>query len=274
MEKQITVWISSVLLLASLNFSQAKVISTYFEVGGKLTLRPTVTETIDNILWKYNGNLLAEWVKGEVELLYYDKYKGRTTLNITSGQLEINNMVKDDVGSYTVEINNKVHGQSYDVKWITRVRKPSVVLRTLTCGPDSGSCLFTCEVKEADSLRDAEPIEYSWKMGEKAWETMTKDVNITSDQTKKESIKTVSCRISNPVSLEDSQLKENPMYTEPPPPPTPVGLIVGCTLCVLILIVAAAFGLLWIFNRELALRLTRQCGCGNDNLLSDEERGQ
>lgn len=169
MEKQITVWISSVLLLASLNFSEAQVIPEYFEVGGKLTLRPTVTETITNILWKFNGNLLAEWVLGDAEPFYNDKYNGRTTLNTATGQLEINNMANDDVGWYTVEINNKIHGQSYVVKWITKVPKPIVLFRSLTCGPDSESCSVTCYGKEAGSLSDAEPIQYSWKMGEKDW---------------------------------------------------------------------------------------------------------
>uniref|UniRef100_A0A671W179 Ig-like domain-containing protein n=1 Tax=Sparus aurata TaxID=8175 RepID=A0A671W179_SPAAU len=205
MEKQITVWIGAVLLLAALNCSEAQVISEYFVVGSKLDLRPTVTETITDILWRYNGNLVAEWVQGEVELLYYDKYKDRTTLKTATGQLVINNMEKDDVGSYTVDINNKAHGQSYDVKWITRVRKPSVLLRTLTCGPDSESCLFTCEVKEADSLSDAGPIEYSWKIGEKDWKTTTNDITVTSDQTDTESIETISCRMKNPVSQEDSE---------------------------------------------------------------------
>uniref|UniRef100_A0A671W3N5 Immunoglobulin V-set domain-containing protein n=1 Tax=Sparus aurata TaxID=8175 RepID=A0A671W3N5_SPAAU len=152
--KPITVWIGAVLLLASLNCSEAQIIRTYFEVGGNLTLRPTVTETITNILWRYNGNLLAEWVKNEVDLLYYDKYKGRTTLNTATGQLEINNMEKHDVGMYTVEINYKVHSQSYEVRWITRV-------------------------------------------------TTTKYSTVTSGQTETEPIKTVSCRMKNPVSQED-----------------------------------------------------------------------
>uniref|UniRef100_A0A671XA93 Immunoglobulin V-set domain-containing protein n=1 Tax=Sparus aurata TaxID=8175 RepID=A0A671XA93_SPAAU len=140
MEKQITVWIGAVLLLASLNCSEAQVIPTYFEVGGTLDLRPTVTETITDILWKYNENLLAEWVKDEAELLYFDKYQGRTTLNTATGQLVINNMDKDDVGMYTVERNNRVHGQSYDVRWITRVPKPIV--------SDHGLCRWVKNMSE------------------------------------------------------------------------------------------------------------------------------
>uniref|UniRef100_A0A671XAA1 Ig-like domain-containing protein n=1 Tax=Sparus aurata TaxID=8175 RepID=A0A671XAA1_SPAAU len=214
MEKQITVWISAVLLLASLKFSEAKIISEYFEVGGKLTLRPTVKETITNILWKYNGNLLAEWVKNEVDLLYYDKYQNRTTLNTATGQLVINGMKKDDVGMYTVEINNKVHGQSYDVKWITRVPKPTVVFRPLTCGPDSESCSVTCDGKEPGSLSDAEPIQYSWKIGEKDWKTTTNDITVTSAETVSD--EKISCRMTNPISQEDSELKKNPLFNVNP----------------------------------------------------------
>ena len=172
-----------------------------------------MNETITSIVWKINGNLVAEWVKDAIELDYYDKYKGRTTLNTATGQLVITKMQKDDVGSYTVEINTKVHIQSYDVKWITRVPKPIVVFRSLTCGQNSENCSVTCDVKEPASLRDAEPIQYSWKMGEKDWKTMTKDVNITSAQNETESIETISCRMKNPVSQEDSEPLENPLYT-------------------------------------------------------------
>ncbi|XP_036980839.1 SLAM family member 7-like [Acanthopagrus latus] len=212
MEKQITVWFGAGLLLAGLNFSQAQVIPTYFEVGGKLDLRPTVTETITNILWKFNGNVLAEWVKDQVELFYYEKYKDRTTLNTTTGKLVIGKMGKDDAGVYTVEINNKVHGQSYNAKWITRVTKPTVVFRPLTCGNESESCSVTCDGKEPESLTDAEPIDYSWKIGEKDWKMMKKDITITSAETETESIREISCRMKNPVSQEDSEPKVNPLF--------------------------------------------------------------
>ena len=261
MEKQITVWISSVLLLASLNFSQAQRIPEYFEDGGTITLGPTVSETIGSIVWKFNGNLVAEWVKDAIELDYYDKYKGRTTLNTATGQLVITKMQKDDVGSYTVEINNKVHSQSYDVKWITRVPKPTAVFRPLTCGPDSESCSVTCEGKEAASLSDAEPIQYSWKIGDKAWETKTMEVTITRDQTQKESIKTISCRMENRVSQEDSGLTVNPMYTEPSPSSSPTaGIIIGVLLAA-----AAAVGFgVWKFRPDLLPGCMTKCGGGND----------
>ncbi|XP_073337584.1 CD48 antigen-like [Pagrus major] len=214
MEKQITFWLGAVLLWAALDCSQARqVIPSYFEVGGNLELRPTVTETITNILWKYNGNLLAEWVKDEVELTYYDKYKGRTTLDPVSGRLEVRNMNKGDQGLYTVEINNRVHDQSYTVKVITKVPKPSVELRTLTCNPDSEKCLLSCDGKEPESLTEAEPIEYSWKMGDKDWKKMTKDITITSAETRHD--KTITCRMKNPVSQEESEPVNNPVYKEP-----------------------------------------------------------
>ncbi|XP_073337587.1 uncharacterized protein [Pagrus major] len=273
MEKQITFWLGVVLLWAALDCSQAGVIPSYFEVGGNLELRPTVTETITNILWKYNSYLLAEWVKDEVNLTYYDKYNGRTTLDPVSGRLVIKNLNKADEGLYTVEINNRVHDQSYTVKVITKVPKPSVVVRTLTCNPDSEKCLLSCDGKEPESLTEAEPIEYSWKMGEKDWEKMTKDINITSAETRH--VKTISCRmknlvsqkesepVKNPVNQEDSEPEENLLCKEPDSGGLGgliAGIIAGGVVGVvgtLVVVAVAAFGL-WKCKPDLIRGLIAQ----------------
>ncbi|XP_073337617.1 T-lymphocyte surface antigen Ly-9-like [Pagrus major] len=263
MEKRITFWLGAVLLWAALDCSQAGVIPSYFVVGGNLELRPTVTETITNILWKYNGNLLAEWVKDEVELTYYDKYNGRTTLDPVSGRLEVTKMIKGDQGLYTVEINNRVHDQSYDVKSITKVPKPSVVVRTLTCNPESESCLLSCDGKDPETLKEAEPIEYSWKMGDKDWEKKTKDVTITSAETGQD--KTITCRMKNPVSEQDSETVTNPMYKEPVITGLGSGMIAGIVFgLLLILALVVVFVLLWKFKPDLIARLICQRRRGID----------
>ncbi|XP_074503202.1 SLAM family member 9-like [Sebastes fasciatus] len=205
-----------VLLMAVLNVAVTEdtVTKMYFEDGDSLTLevRPAYTTPIINILWKFNGNLLAEWVKDLVPLGYYPRIEGRANLTIETGQLIINNMSKNDEGVYSVGINDRVQSESYHAKFIKKVQKPKVVVRPLICGADFESCKFSCD----SDTTEAEPITYSWKMGGGEWKVLGKDINITS--TKDSGVKTFTCRMKNPVSQEESDPEPNPLYKEPTEP--------------------------------------------------------
>ncbi|XP_039638953.1 T-lymphocyte surface antigen Ly-9-like [Perca fluviatilis] len=184
------------LLLAALNFAlaQDEVTPTYFKDGGELTLdvRPPPPEPLYNILWIINGNLVAEWIKDQVTgsvlvpLTYYRPFNGRTTLDVTTGRLVINNMTKADMGLYSVEVNNKVQNERYNAVLMKEVPQPEVVAPE-TCSPALDNCTLTCD---ADTT-DAGPVTYSWKMGDGEWKESGKEMTIT-------------CRIKNPVSEKES----------------------------------------------------------------------
>ncbi|XP_037637723.1 uncharacterized protein LOC119495393 isoform X4 [Sebastes umbrosus] len=201
-------------LLAVLNVAVTEdtVTTVYFTYGGELTLkvRPAFPGHINNILWKFNGNLLAEWVEYLVLVLRYEpRIKRRTALTIETGQLIINNMRKDDEGVYSVLINDRVQSERYNATLIEKVQKPKVWLRPLICGADFESCGFSCD----SDTTEAEPITYSWKKGDGEWEVSGKDITITS--TDDSGMKTFTCRMENPVSREESDPEHNPLYKEP-----------------------------------------------------------
>ncbi|XP_074503196.1 CD48 antigen-like [Sebastes fasciatus] len=201
-------------LLAVLNVAVTEdtVTPVYFTDGGDLTLkvRPAFPGHINNILWKFNGNLQAEWVEYLVLVLRYEpRIKRRTALTIETGQLIINNMRKDDEGVYSVEINDRVQSERYNATLIEKVQKPKVWLRPLICGADFESCRFSCD----SDTTEAEPITYSWKKGDGEWEVSGKEITITS--TDDSGVKTFTCRIENPVSREESDPEHNPFYKEP-----------------------------------------------------------
>ncbi|XP_074503178.1 SLAM family member 9-like [Sebastes fasciatus] len=202
-----------VLLMAVLNVAVTEdtVTKMYFEDGDSLTLevRPAYTTPIINILWKFNGNLLAEWVKDVVPLGYYPRIQGRANLTTETGQLIINNMSKNDDGVYSVGINDRVQSESYHAKFIKKVQKLKVVVRPLTCTADSKNCSLTCD----SDTTDAEPITYSWKKGDGEWKVSGKDINITRKDDS--GVKTFTCRMKNPVSEEESDPEPNPLYKEP-----------------------------------------------------------
>ncbi|XP_037638418.1 SLAM family member 9-like [Sebastes umbrosus] len=195
----------------------------YFADGGDLTLkvRPPLPDHINNILWKFNDNLLVEWVEKLVPLNYYPRLKGRANLTTETGQLIIYKMNKEDEGVYSVEINDRVQSEKYQAKMINTVQKPKVVLRTLTCEAESESCTFSCD-SDSDTT-GAEPITYSWKKGD--GEVLGKDINITREHDS--GVKTFTCRMENPVSQEESDPEHNPLYKEPTEPDSNTVLVIS-----------------------------------------------
>ncbi|XP_074501504.1 CD48 antigen-like [Sebastes fasciatus] len=191
------------LLVLNVALTKNTVTPVYFTDGGDLTLkvRPAFPGHINNIVWIFNGNLLAEWEEDEG---YYLRIKGRTNLTIETGQLIINKMSKDDEGVYSVGINDRVQSERYQAKLIKKVQKPKVVVRSLVCEADSENCRLSCD----SDTTEAEPITYSWKKGDGEWKVSGKDITITNKDDS--GGKTFTCRMENPVSREES----DPLYKE------------------------------------------------------------
>ncbi|XP_071336022.1 lymphocyte function-associated antigen 3-like [Trachinotus anak] len=210
MERQMCRLLLTVLVLLVLNSALAQKHS-YSEVGGTLVLTPLVSAPITSILWKHEGILVAEWMNADVN--YHGMSRGRTTLNTTTGRLEIKNMTESYAGLYTVEINNKVQSQGYNVEVIKRLSKPEVVQRPLSCSTASDSCTLSCGNGDSSG---AGPVTYSWKKDDGQWVQEGKNKSIIyNEETKR--IKTFSCQMKNPVSVEQSDPHQNPFFQGKPP---------------------------------------------------------
>nr|XP_046180065.1 uncharacterized protein LOC124011098 [Oncorhynchus gorbuscha] len=153
----------------------------YRKVGGELVLTPdksTVTDAITSILWKYGKNKLAEWDKDFGGLDIYGAFKERTTLDQTTGELRISGLKKTDSGVYSVEFDSKLLNKTYTLSVLKAVPKPQI---TSSCNSDKTSCNLTCE----GDTTDAEPVTYSWKRGERAWEVLDKQIHVSKSDTGK-----------------------------------------------------------------------------------------
>ncbi|XP_039639588.1 SLAM family member 9-like [Perca fluviatilis] len=232
MEKLTGCW----LLLAALNFALAQDTSTYFRDGGELTmdLRPPSSEPLNNILWKINGDLVAEWIKDAVPLAYYRTFNDRTTLDLTTGRLEIKHMTKNDTGVYSVEVNNKVQNERYNALLIKEVPQPEVWIRPLTCSPASDNCTLVCD---GNITEPAGPVTYSWKKDGAEWKESGKNLVITKSGTS--DVKTFTCRIQNPVSVRDSKPRDNPLLDKKPGS-SGAGALVACSIVTIAVVVGAA----------------------------------
>nr|XP_023997519.1 uncharacterized protein LOC112074604 [Salvelinus alpinus] len=168
----------------------------YRKVGGELVLKPdksTVPHSITGILWKHGKNKVAEWDKDFGGLDIYGAFKKRTTLDQTTGELRISGLMKTDSGVYSVEFNSKQLDKTYKLSVIKAVTKPTI---TSSCNTNKTSCTLTCE----SDTTDAEPITYSWKVGEGAWEVIGKQLIVSKSDTGKStnSYKYI-CKLKNDV---------------------------------------------------------------------------
>ncbi|XP_071015844.1 obscurin-like isoform X2 [Oncorhynchus clarkii lewisi] len=174
----------------------------YHKVGGKLVLTPdksTVTDPITSILWKHGKYKVAEWDKDFGGLDIYGAFRERTTLDQTTGELRISGLMKTDSGVYSVEFNSKLLDKTYTLSVIKAVPKPTI---TSSCNPDKTSCILTCE----GDTTDAEPVTYSWKVGEGPWEVLDKQLFVSKSNTgKSNSGYNYICKLKNAVSGEVSE---------------------------------------------------------------------
>ncbi|XP_039477960.1 CD48 antigen-like [Oreochromis aureus] len=207
METSAGFWLLAVLLVAVTSFSQDQAVK-YFKVGDTLQLRPQqVSGPINSIVWKFDKNLLAEWVKDSIELTYYSRFKGRTTLNTDTGVLEIRDMTAEDSGVYSVEINNQVQSQVYKTVAVEAVPQPVVSVRPLLCNSTSKSCTLSCD----GDVSNAGPVEYFWRIGDGEWKQSGTNMEIIGDE-ETQRVPTFSCRMKNRVSERDSKPLFNPLF--------------------------------------------------------------
>ncbi|XP_071186109.1 T-cell surface antigen CD2-like [Salvelinus alpinus] len=152
----------------------------YRKVGEDLVLTPdkfTVPDPITGILWRHGKNKVAE-LDNTFGLDIYAAFKVRTTLNQTTGELRISGLKKTDSGVYSVEFNSKLLDKTYKLSVIKAVPKPTI---TSSCNNNKTSCTLTCE----GDTTDAEPVTYSWKVGERASEVVDKQMNVSKSDTGK-----------------------------------------------------------------------------------------
>ncbi|XP_045555010.1 uncharacterized protein isoform X1 [Salmo salar] len=173
----------------------------YYKVGGELLLTPdksTVPDSITGILWKHGKNKVAEWYK-DFDLDIYAAFKERTTLDQTTGELRISGLMKTDSGVYSVEFNSKLLDKTYTLSVIKAVPKPTI---TSSCNANKTICTLTCE----GDTTDAEPVTYSWKVGEGVWEVLDKQHSVSKNNTDKSNNGyKYTCKLKNTVSEEVSK---------------------------------------------------------------------
>ncbi|XP_045061541.1 uncharacterized protein LOC121558595 isoform X2 [Coregonus clupeaformis] len=213
----------------------------YHKVGGEVLLKPdksTVPGPMPNILWKNGENKVAEWDK-DFGLDIYDVFKERTTLDLTTGELKIIGLTKTDSGVYSVEFNGKLLDNTYKLSVIKAVPKPTI---TSSCNSNKTSCTLTCE----GDTTDAEPVTYSWKVGEGAWEISVKQMNVfKSDTGNSNNGYKYICKLNNAVSGEGEVSEPVGEVFVSEPSEVGVGAVVAGVVVVILVLVAVVI-IVWL----------------------------
>lgn len=204
-------------------------LTQFFAVGDtiKLSLVQPSPEPITTIVWTREPNIVAEWSDGVYRS--YRLFENRTTVDITTGLLEISTATAGDSGQYKVEVNGKLQDTVYLVDVIKRVQKPSVWIQPVGCGPSSPQCQLNCE----GSTDGAGPVTYSWNWGE-GWNQSEKVLVITNTWAK---FPQFSCRMKNNINSEDSDPKDNPFFREETSSSVPLPAILVPIVLVLVILV-------------------------------------
>uniref|UniRef100_A0A0E9WU77 Immunoglobulin V-set domain-containing protein n=1 Tax=Anguilla anguilla TaxID=7936 RepID=A0A0E9WU77_ANGAN len=73
--------------------------------NGNFTLQPNVQGTLEEILWRWNNHKVVEF--DQMEVYEYRQFKGRTTLDLTTGALTLTHLTEADSGEYAGELQIK-----------------------------------------------------------------------------------------------------------------------------------------------------------------------
>ncbi|XP_016318391.1 uncharacterized protein LOC107670330 [Sinocyclocheilus anshuiensis] len=106
----------------------------YVENGKSVTLNPNVQGDPEDILWTFNGNKVAEHDLNEFQ--EYGQFRGRSEIQITTGQLTVLRMTSQDSGIYwsAIQIDGKLQNSENEVQVIDAVQEPNVtcILNNIT----------------------------------------------------------------------------------------------------------------------------------------------
>ncbi|KAM9397591.1 cell adhesion molecule CEACAM5-like [Salvelinus alpinus] len=145
--------------------------------------KPTITSSCNANLT--SCTLTCKSDTTDAEPVTYSWKVGEGAWEVVDKQLIVSN---SDSGKptngykYTCKLKNSVSGEVSEpvgeVFGSEAVPKPTI---TYSCNANKTSCILTCE----GDTTDAEPVTYSWKMGEGAWEFLDKQRNVSKNDTGK-----------------------------------------------------------------------------------------
>ncbi|XP_028847946.1 CD48 antigen-like isoform X2 [Denticeps clupeoides] len=185
---------------------------------------------ITSMLWKWETSKVAEWEKEDTEPTYYRKFTNRSSLDMKTWTLTLQNLESEFNGLYSLEIDQETR-KTFQLTVYESVSKPNIDKKC-----DSVNCTLTCKGVQSDN------ISYSWKdnkgnrLSGNVWRvTKSTDLDVV-----------YTCNVSNPVSWNNSSITEREMF----PSDSHSAVVVGATSAVFVVAVAVAVAVIYFRNRQ------------------------
>ncbi|XP_032413407.1 circumsporozoite protein-like isoform X1 [Xiphophorus hellerii] len=173
----------------------------YEKVGGSVVLDSGhKSGTLNSVTWKHQADLALEWFGSEITC--YRTFQGRCNLDKTTGSFTITNLILEDSGKYTPEINSVVGG-TMELTVIKPVPKPKV---STACNTEKTVCNLTCNANISSEFGS---ITYKWKTGDTELSNK-KELSLTAKNEEPSFL----CVLENPVSDSASDEVSNPISKE------------------------------------------------------------
>ncbi|KAK7153577.1 hypothetical protein R3I94_007077 [Phoxinus phoxinus] len=169
----------------------------YIENGTRLTLNPNIQGDPEDILWTHNGNKVAEHELNNFQ--DYGQFRGRSEIEVSSGQLTVHNMTRLDNGIYrsVIQINGKLQSSENEVEVIDAVPQPIV-----TCKLNNISRALFCSVSSQSH------VSYEWTGSGSA--QVGQELHVLREEP--DSVYT--CTVKNAVSQKSSRFSLRDCHTE------------------------------------------------------------
>ncbi|XP_062397548.1 uncharacterized protein LOC134087807 isoform X2 [Sardina pilchardus] len=144
------IWAISFLFYTCLSVTWSNVL--FAQTNGNITLKTSITQGIQEILWKFQGNKVADWdeLSGVTDYL---QFKRRTYLVRETGDLTIFSLKSEDSGSYEGEliINGNIHTVKHDLSIIDPGSKSNIICKII----DDDNAILLCQA-------EGPHLSYSW----------------------------------------------------------------------------------------------------------------
>ncbi|XP_034086240.1 uncharacterized protein si:cabz01074946.1 isoform X1 [Gymnodraco acuticeps] len=146
-----------VLLFLQVTPGESREVTGYIGENATLLSGADLNRTLSTINWSIytNNTYIATLSKGTIQLEWFDRYKGRLSLNNSSGDLTIRNLTSNDAMQYNVgltdtERHNSAH--KIDLKVKQRLQKPTI--DTASRHAAAGSCWWQLNCSSTDTVND------------------------------------------------------------------------------------------------------------------------
>ncbi|XP_051558771.1 uncharacterized protein LOC127443849 isoform X4 [Myxocyprinus asiaticus] len=224
-------------------------------VGGDITFYPeSISSPTKSIIWKHRdtaGTVVKaiEWNNEDGVEVLNPKFKGITTLNLTSGGVTITNLKFEHTGVYSIEINSKEQAKKFPLTVIERVPKPKI-RREPTGNRDVMYLICEGDARIIWKNSTGETLSGTPISGPPKGESLTVKNTHNRDNY-------YTCTLKNEVSEETSDPDyEKDLFAGPTPH---IGLILGIVFG-LIFVGTALPSLVYIFHKKFHDSVQQSCG--------------